>query len=537
MALTVPQVTSVLDRLGHPEVLALGEPTHGEPAFPALRNDLFAVLVEHGYRSIACESDQVRGLAVDDWVRGDPGSLDDVLAEGISHGWGAFPANRELLEWMREWNAGRPAAEHLAFHGIDAPLEYGSIPGPRPYLEHLHTYLADHLGPGAVLPRRERVDELLGADARWSDPAAFFDAARSIGASPDAVALRAVADDLLTALHAHTPGLLAASPERRYRAEVHGRAALGLLRYHAAAAEPADPPVRISWMLGVRDVLIAENLLAVRVRERDRGPTLVFAHNGHLQRHPSTWQQAGTDLGWSGAGAIVATQLGRRYAFVAGSLGASAARGLPAPATGTFEAALPVAHGGFVEPPRDPDLTRRADVTPEHGYFPLDAELLAGCDALVHVTSSPAAPSVAELTRRITALPGVTCEIAGGTAPEVSRGDRFFHLDGDRRRPIATIVAHDVPGFDEASRLHRPGVHRLNIELGKRGFEDEFGFPPADLAEHLPGLDAARLDTVIPHPAYGTYGWASVLNPALALPEVDRLLGRAVARRRRTRAE
>lgn len=526
MAFPAAQVTSVLDRLGHPEVLALGEPTHGEPAFPELRNDLFAVLVEHGYRSIACESDQVRGLAVDDWVRGGPGALDDVLAEGFSHGFGAYPANRALLEWMRAWNAEHPPADHLAFHGIDAPLEYGPPPSPRPYLEHL----ADHLGAG-----RERIAELVGPDERWSNPDAFLDATRSVGASPEAVALRAVADDLLTALQAHAPA--ASSPDRWHRAEAHGRAALGLLRYHAVAAEPADPSVRVSRLLGVRDVLIAENLLAVRAREQGRGPTLVFAHNGHLQRHPTTWSGPGMELEWWSAGAIVATRLGPRYAFVAGSIGASAARGLPAPATGTFEAALPVVHGEFVEPPRAEGLTRRADVTAEHGHAPLDAVLLADCDALVHVTSSPAAPSVEELTRRITALPGVTCEIAGAGAPEVSRGDRFFFLDDDRRRPIATIVEHDVPGFDEASQLHRPGVHRLNVELGKRAFADEFGFAPQDLPEHLPGIDAARLDTVVPHPAYGTYGWASILDPALALPDVDRLLAGAVARRRRTRAE
>ncbi len=139
------------------------------------------------------------------------------------------------------------------------------------------------------------------------------------------------------------------------------------------------------------------------------------------------------------------------------------------------------------------------------------------------------------LADRIAALPGVVVEVAGDGAPEVSRGDRFFYTGGgDRRRPFATIVSRDVPGFDEASRLDRPGVFRLNVELGRRGFTAEFGYPPAELPERLPGVDAARLDTVIPHPAYGTYGWASVLNPGPAsLPEVDRLLAAALARRRR----
>jgi erythromycin esterase-like protein len=529
------QVPALLTRLGHPELLAVGEPTHLEPAFPALRNDLLAALVEHGFRSVALESDNVRGLAVDAYVRGGPGPLDDVLAEGFSHGLGALPANRALVEWLRAWNDAHPPAEHVAFHGVDVPLEMAPPPSPRPYLEHLHEYV------GADAPGRERIAELLGDDARWADPDALYEAARSVGASADAVALRVITDDLLTALHEHAPRLVAASSlDDWHRAEAHGRAALGLLRYHARAAEPADPAARTSGMLGVRDALIADNLLAVRARERHRGPTLVFAHNRHLQRHPATWRLADMDLEWWSAGAIVATLSGERYAFVAGSLGASAALGLPAPATGTFEAALPVVDGELVDPGplrEDAALGRRGDVTPEHQHFPLDAAIVADCDALLHVTAAPPGPSADELTRRITALPGVSLLVAdeAGGAPEVSWGDRFFLLDGDQRRPVATIVEHDVPGFDEASRLDRPGVFRLNVELGRRGFEREFGFPPAELPERLPGIDAARLDTVVPHPAYGTYGWASVLNPSAArLPEVDRLLERAVVRRRRS---
>lgn len=537
MSILTVQVPSLLARLGHPGLLGLGEPNHVEPAFPTLRNDLFAVLVEHGYRSIALETDRVRGLLVDDWVRGGDGTLDDVMAAGFSHGWGAHPANRELVGWLRARNEERPAAEHLAFHGVDAPLEYGPPPAPRPYLEHLHAYLAAHVDPPHDA---DRIAGLLGDDDRWTEPEAFHDATRSVGATPGALTLRAVTDDLLVALHAHAPTLVAASSAAEWsRAGVHGRAALGLLRYHAQAARPDAPAVRISRMLAVRDVLIAENVLAVRTGERRRGPTLLSAHHGHLQRHPLVWHGPDLDLEWAVAGGLVATQLGGEYAFVAGSLGASAAIGLPAPATGTIEAALPVVHGELLDPRpyRDAGLVERGDVPPERGHFPLTPALLADADALLHVTASPAGPTADELAQRIAALPGVTCVTAGGTAPEVSRGDRFFHAGDDRRRPFATIVSHDVPGFDEASRLDRPGVFRVNVELGRRAFTAEFGYPPAELPDHLPDVDAARLDTVMPHPAYGTYGWASVLNPGPAsLPDVDRLLAAALARRARARA-
>src|SRR4051812_17998110 len=81
-----------------PRLLALGEPTHGEETLLDLRNELFRQLVEEeGYRTIAIESDCMRGLVVDDYVTSGTGSLDEVMKQGISHGWGAFAANRELV--------------------------------------------------------------------------------------------------------------------------------------------------------------------------------------------------------------------------------------------------------------------------------------------------------------------------------------------------------------------------------------------------------------------------------------------------------
>jgi hypothetical protein len=116
-----------------------------------------------------------------------------------------------------------------------------SAPSPRRYLKHLHGYLVEHLGPDSFPHSREDLEHPLGDDQRWSDPAAVMDAEKSIGASSEAAALRVIADDLSTALYAHAPRLVAASSIADWhRAEVHGSATLGLLRYHAQAAEGAS---------------------------------------------------------------------------------------------------------------------------------------------------------------------------------------------------------------------------------------------------------------------------------------------------------
>ncbi|MGC4759919.1 DUF6194 family protein [Micromonospora trifolii] len=501
-----------------PDLLALGEPTHGESAFLQLRNEAFLSLAEHGYRSIAVESDRAAGLIADEFVQGVAAvTLDRALTEGFSHGFGAAPANRDLLLRMREWNDGRPVAERLTFHGFDAPVEMEGAPSPRRHLNQVCHFLD--------LDRSAEIDDLIGDDARWSDPAAIWESGRSVGRSTDAQRLRVLADDLLTELYLRAPRKSAG-----WRAAfVHATAAVALLRYHAAAAAPLAQEERFARLAGVRDALMAENLLAIRSAEAHRGPTLVFAHNAHLQRHESTMTLADRQMSWAGAGAIIASLLGDRYAVIAGSLGASPALGIGPPAPATYE-------GGLQQETNLPrylptSAVRSAEQrTHDYRYFPLNRAAIEHADVLLHV---PTGVDAAVLADRIVALPGVEQVVASEEigSPEAAWGDRFFFVGPDRRQPFATIVEHDVPGFDEAAQLDRPGVFRLNLDLGRAEFERLFGFPPKAFEEHRHEFDFARLDTLAPHPGYAQYGFASIVMPGPhLLPEIDRLL--AIAYRR-----
>ncbi|HEY4020690.1 MAG TPA: erythromycin esterase family protein, partial [Pseudonocardiaceae bacterium] len=123
------------------ELLALGEPTHREPAFGWVRNELFAQLVEGGFRSIALEIDRVAAFVVDDFVREGVGSFDAVMRDGFSHGWGDLEPNRALVGWLRDYNRARPSHERVSFHGFDGQTENTTAPSPRRYLEHARDYL------------------------------------------------------------------------------------------------------------------------------------------------------------------------------------------------------------------------------------------------------------------------------------------------------------------------------------------------------------------------------------------------------------
>ncbi|WP_026252360.1 erythromycin esterase family protein [Streptomyces sp. PsTaAH-124] len=380
-----------------PRILALGEPTHGEDALLAPRDALFRQLVEEeGYRTVAIESDCLRGLAVDDYVTWGRGSLDEVMERGFSHEWFNVSApNRELVRWMREFNEGRPLSERVRFAGIDGPLEMTGAESPRHALTALHAFLAARVDAGLLPCAAPELDRLLGADGRWSEPAAMRDPARSVGRSAEAARLRLIADDLVTLLDTQTPLLMeAAAPPELERARLYGRTATGLLRYHSRTADTS--PDRMTWLVALRDRMMAANLLALA----ERGPVLVHAHNGHLQRELSTIHMDGRPVRWWSAGALVGARLGERYAFLATALGTLRHRGVDVPPPDTLEGilyALPGADG-----PRVVDARGLADAlaggtppvprqSPYHGYAPLDPAHLARTDGIVFVKDVPEA--------------------------------------------------------------------------------------------------------------------------------------------------
>ena len=388
----VVDAASVMGLLpARPRLLALGEPTHKEDALLDLRNELFRQLVEQeGYRTIAIESDCLMGLVVDDYVTSGTGTLDEVMERGFSHGFGASAANRELVSWMRAHNDERPASERLRFAGSDGPLEITGAASPRQALTALHAYLTAWVDADLLPCTAETLDRLLGADDRWTNPAAMMDPSQSAGRTPEAKQLRLLADDLVALLDAQTPHLIAASSRDGWdRARMYGRTATGLLRYHFWMADTS--PSRMARLLGVRASMMAANLLAVA----ERGPALVYAHNGHLQRDKASMRMGDLPVEWWGAGSIVSAQLKEEYAFLATALGTIRHRGVETPPPDTIEGllyALPedqcvvdarrlaVALGDVTPAPR---------VSPWFGYTPLDPSQLASNEGIVFVKDVP----------------------------------------------------------------------------------------------------------------------------------------------------
>src|SRR5690242_12316596 len=101
------------------KLLGFGEALHGGEDILILCNQLFQRLVEaHGFSAIAIESSFPRSQIVNEYLAGrGPASYEAIQEPGFSHGFGKLEANRELVEWMKAFNADPSHPIKLQFYG------------------------------------------------------------------------------------------------------------------------------------------------------------------------------------------------------------------------------------------------------------------------------------------------------------------------------------------------------------------------------------------------------------------------------------
>jgi erythromycin esterase-like protein len=360
------------------ELLGLGEPTHMMEIFLSFRNRVFKHLVEnHGFTAVAIESSFPRSGVINRYIGAIPGfageSYDEIAPLGFSHNLAPLEGSRHLIEWMRGYNSAHE--KKLMFFGFDAPTEYMYSDSPRACLHFALDYLAN-VDPATAGDLRPQIDALLGTDADWENPAANMDYTKSIGRSPAARNLLPLAEKLLQVLRQ-------LRGSHHLEALQHADLARQLLVYHAHVA--ANDPNRLANLLGLRDAMMAKNLIALLTRERLRtgGKIFVFAHNAHLQRGLARWQ----NMTWVPAGERVHAELATRYAAIGTAL-SSIPGGIGSPEPGTLENLLAASHSNVLIPTRP--ISRLAHdfehlptrKPPNPGYFPFTGESVRNFDAL-----------------------------------------------------------------------------------------------------------------------------------------------------------
>lgn len=251
----------ISDRLASATVLAFGEATHGTHEFRAAFLTVAQQLADRGFTTIALEEDAGSVSRVDAWVQGGPGTVEDALA-AFGFRLSRTQEMAELLTWARAHNEGRPDAERIRLHGID-------FQRPEADRAVALAWLAEH-DPAAATR--------LETDLAAMDDDSHYDPTRS-------EAFRPAADELARVVEA-------AAGDATDDATV--RAVLAAKTLARGAERGAS-----GLQSHARDRLMADQLAdLVTLRARQGGDhTLLFAHNGHVDRTPQASLVLGTNLG------------------------------------------------------------------------------------------------------------------------------------------------------------------------------------------------------------------------------------------------
>src|SRR5579862_9285105 len=104
--------------VGSARILALGELIHGGHEPLEFRNQVIKYAVTRlGFTAVALETGFTEAAVVDGFIRGGAGNVDSVRHAGLTNTFDSLPENRELILWLRSYNA--HAVHPIRFYGVD----------------------------------------------------------------------------------------------------------------------------------------------------------------------------------------------------------------------------------------------------------------------------------------------------------------------------------------------------------------------------------------------------------------------------------
>ena len=273
--------------VGTARIVALGEPTHGAHEPLEFRNRLFRFLVERmGFTAIAIESGFTESINARPFIENGEGDAATTTRTGVSRWESQFPENRELIQWMRDYNAAAPSSGHrkVRFYGIDMTAG-ARVGGPLLTIDSALKFLSLSDPTTAQVIRRSLGDTFSGIHGEEFGrlPAA---AQAKFEASIKAIA-KAMRND--------RKSLIAASSDDEYQWALHNiDAARQLARCIPLTplTEPLEATLAV-WAprMDCRDSAMAENVKWALDNEGQQGRLLVSASDVHVMNVVHDGQQ------------------------------------------------------------------------------------------------------------------------------------------------------------------------------------------------------------------------------------------------------
>ncbi|RAL00738.1 putative erythromycin esterase [Aspergillus ibericus CBS 121593] len=256
--------------LSSSRITLLGDGSHGTSQFYSARAEITKRLItHHGVTTIAIEADWPDAETIDRYIRQRPAPKPSSSSSASQPPFQRFPTwmwrNREtfdLIEWLRTYNASRPAAQQVGFYGLDLYSLGTSIRAVTDYL--------DRIDPAAGKEARRRY----GCLQPWvEDPTAY-----------GLASLRGMADcekgvvDMLRDLLQRRLEYTELDPhdgEEYHSSQQNAYLVRDAERYYKAMYYSSAE----SWTL--RDTHMVDTLRRVLRRKGPAGKAVVWAHNSH----------------------------------------------------------------------------------------------------------------------------------------------------------------------------------------------------------------------------------------------------------------
>lgn len=291
-------LSPLLPRMSEARVVLLGEASHGTHEFYAIRAGLTRALVaDHGFRIVAVEGDWAPLYQLNKYIKHAPDSGESAAA--VLAGLTRWPqwmwANHEtaeLAEWMRAFNADRPAADRVGFYGMDAYAPWDSA-------KLVLDYLREHR-PAAYPAAKSAYAPLLG----YRTPSQTFIRASMIISETQRAAVRDVA-----AMLRDTPADPASGTSGWFAAMQAAQVVQGA-KTHFRTSQNQGPE---SW--NVRAMHMHETVLRLLAIRGEQSRAIVWAHNTHIGDARAT---AMAGAGMVNIGATARHHFGRDAVFALG---------------------------------------------------------------------------------------------------------------------------------------------------------------------------------------------------------------------------
>jgi erythromycin esterase len=270
--------------VGASHVIAFGEPIHNDHEVLEFRNRLIRYsVVQLGLRAVALETCLSSSKLLYDYVLSRSDESDTALKQAFCYGFGNYPEDLDLIHWLKTYNASQPPKSKVHFYGIDltgqfSPTAFRSLDAVLIYLDKAAPVLGHEMRskfePLIPVFRTDRYIKLTEAQKD---------------------ACTGSIQDLITLLRRERTLLTENTSPDDYewalRQAIVASQDDAFLRSLPSEFDPSvpewwkayKPDPRWDHNAEMREVAMADNVLWVAERERERGKVLYFAHDEHVE--------------------------------------------------------------------------------------------------------------------------------------------------------------------------------------------------------------------------------------------------------------